>query len=85
MSALELARLQFGVTTVYHFLFVPVSDPGVRDPPSRVPSGSARAGAIRCRCPPGTWAPSSPTCVSRPPGRVARRAAGWPSAAGGPS
>lgn len=25
MSALELARLQFGVTTVYHFLFVPVS------------------------------------------------------------
>ena len=30
MSALELARLQFGVTTVYHFLFVPVSDrPGL--------------------------------------------------------
>ena len=25
LSALELARLQFGVTTVYHFLFVPMS------------------------------------------------------------
>ena len=25
MTSLELARLQFGVTTVYHFLFVPVT------------------------------------------------------------
>ena len=25
MSALELARWQFGVTTVYHFLFVPIT------------------------------------------------------------
>jgi cytochrome bd ubiquinol oxidase subunit I len=25
MTSLELVRLQFGVTTVYHFLFVPVT------------------------------------------------------------
>ena len=25
MEALELARWQFGITTTYHFLFVPVS------------------------------------------------------------
>ncbi len=25
VSALELARWQFGVTTVYHFLFVPIT------------------------------------------------------------
>ena len=25
MSALDLARWQFGVTTVYHFLFVPIT------------------------------------------------------------
>jgi cytochrome d ubiquinol oxidase subunit I len=25
MTSLELARLQFGITTVFHFLFVPMS------------------------------------------------------------
>ena len=25
MSALELARLQFGITTLFHFLFVPLT------------------------------------------------------------
>ena len=25
MSALELARWQFGITTLYHFIFVPVT------------------------------------------------------------
>ena len=25
MTSLELARWQFGITTVYHFLFVPVT------------------------------------------------------------
>ena len=25
MSALDLARWQFGITTVYHFLFVPIT------------------------------------------------------------
>ena len=25
MSSLELARWQFGVTTIYHFLFVPIT------------------------------------------------------------
>ena len=25
MSALDLARWQFGITTIYHFLFVPLS------------------------------------------------------------
>ena len=26
MTSLELARWQFGITTVYHFLFVPVKN-----------------------------------------------------------
>ena len=25
MSALDIARWQFGITTVYHFLFVPIT------------------------------------------------------------
>ena len=49
MDALDLARWQFGVTTVYHFLFVPLTiglSVAGRDPADRL--GTAPATSSTC-------------------------------------
>ncbi|HZR91426.1 MAG TPA: cytochrome ubiquinol oxidase subunit I [Gaiellaceae bacterium] len=46
MSALDLARWQFGVTTLYHFLFVPLTIGLARSRRTRAPRrGAHRAPA----------------------------------------
>jgi cytochrome bd-type quinol oxidase subunit 1 len=36
MTVLELSRWQFGITTVYHFIFVPLANPDAAMPSTSV-------------------------------------------------
>ena len=48
MSAVDLSRLQFATTTIYHFLFVPLTIGLAFLWPSSRPCGTARATRSTC-------------------------------------